>query len=29
MHIKRLMELKPDLAESLGERLKRAQAGYP
>lgn len=27
--LKRLMELKPDLAESLRERLKRAQAGYP
>jgi hypothetical protein len=26
---KRLMELKPDLSESLHERLKRAQAGYP
>ena len=27
--LKRLMELKPDLAESLRDRLKRAQAGYP
>ncbi|HEX7899594.1 MAG TPA: hypothetical protein VF950_17630 [Planctomycetota bacterium] len=27
--LKRLMELKPDLAESLEPRLKRAQAGYP
>ena len=27
--LRRLMELKPDLAEPLGERLKRAVAGYP
>ena len=27
--LRRLMELKPELAEPLGERLKRALAGYP